>query len=445
MRKIFSRSIAKLVTILSLTSLVQAAEFHLPLGTPGLQKRNMGGVFQAIYEQKQVNAVNVDCEKVKCVDIHDSRQDIELYLYFPTNGQQPTTEEAGEYSGARYNGQRKDDVTDWWVRVFGGDRAVELSHGRGVQVADTAIPMGFDNANNPIHIIQVNTTPIGTPTDFEQDFWQTFKIIAEDPVGRVLLYRLLIEIRRLDNAGINGICEHGIPNIVDRNDLRSVEIKHTNDGFSFDGDIEFDPNDTAINTMFFNQRTNEVYTTDDPQLDTLDIGLFHEMLHWYHSLRHLNRYNESASEEPADYRYLLRSYYGNLSELYTWGSIDDEELRTILGAPNYTDINQRVFINLGAFLNVLPINGIFVMPGQFLPIEGLFLNGDDLSENAYRLSKNQHGRICHMRFGHGANINACPLQNRFCLANLVAKTCYSDIMGIPINLIIWDIGNGATQ
>ena len=430
MRRIFFRSIVKFATILSLTSLVQAAQFHLPNRTPGFAGQTrapFAGNNPRGYEKVTVPGTTCD-------------------LFFPIDGSQPRTNLAGRYSGARFVGQPGDGlVTDWWVRVFGGDRAVDLSHGRRVPVADTAIPMGFDNANNPIHIIQVNTTPIGTPTDFEQDFWQTFKIIAEDPVGRVLLYRLLIEIRRLDNAGINGICEHGIPNIVDRNDLRSVEIKHTNDGFSFDGDIEFDPNDTAINTMFFNQRTNEVYTTDDPQLDTLDIGLFHEMLHWYHSLRHLNRYNESASEEPADYRYLLRSYYGNLSELYTWGSIDDEELRTILGAPNYTDINQRVFINLGAFLNVLPINGIFVMPGQFLPIEGLFLNGDDLSENAYRLSKNQHGRICHMRFGHGANINACPLQNRFCLANLVAKTCYSDIMGIPINLIIWDIGNGATQ
>ena len=38
MKKLFSRSIAKFVTILSLTSLVQATQFHLPTGTPGRQE-----------------------------------------------------------------------------------------------------------------------------------------------------------------------------------------------------------------------------------------------------------------------------------------------------------------------------------------------------------------------------------------------------------------------
>ena len=165
----------------------------------------------------------------------------------------------------------------------------------------------------------------------------------------------------------------------------------------------------------------------------------------FHFLQHLRRYDKSNSKDPAEYRYLLRSYYGNLSEIYTWASVDDEELRTILGAPNYKDRNQRALIHQDTFYNISPVNGIKVEDRLFLPVEGLFLNGDDLCENAYRLSKNQNGKICHMRFGHGAAINPCPLGNRFRLANLVAKTCYSNITGILINDILWDIGNGATQ
>ena len=119
MRKIFSRSIAKIVTILSLTSLVQSAQFRLPNGTPGLQKRNIGGVCQAYYEQKPVNTVKVNCEKVECViGMQNSHPNDPLYLYFPTSGQQPTTEEAGEYSGARYNGPRNADVTDSVVEAI---------------------------------------------------------------------------------------------------------------------------------------------------------------------------------------------------------------------------------------------------------------------------------------------------------------------------------------
>ena len=112
-RKIFSRSIVKIVTILSLTSLVQAAQFHLPIGTPGLQ----GGLVR-----QNVNGHLVNCERVIVPGTN-------CHLYFPIDGSQPTTAEAGQYSGARFVGQHNDDlVTDWWVRVFGGNDAVNLSY-----------------------------------------------------------------------------------------------------------------------------------------------------------------------------------------------------------------------------------------------------------------------------------------------------------------------------
>ena len=441
MRKLFSRSIAKIVTILSLTSLVQAAEFHLPLGTPGLQKRNIGGVRQADYKQKPVNTVNENCEKVECViGVNGSHPNDPLYLYFPTNGKQPTTDEAGEYSGARYNGPNNDAVTDWWVRVFGGDRAVELSNKRPVPIADHAIQMGFNKVNNFVHIVQVD--PDDAPTSFEQDFWKAFRKIAKNPVGRILLYRLLIEVRRVnidENGRKVGCCEVGISTPRGRNDLRNIKIKYSDTGFSFKssrGYIAFDPQDTETNTMIFNQESNEVATAKDAIPDTLDIGLFHEMLHWFHFLQHLRRYDKSNSKDPAEYRYLLRSYYGDLSELYTWGSIDDEELRTILGSPNYSKPGHRDLMHRNAFIQ----GGIIPVVDRFtLPANASFLNGDDLSENAYRASRGQR-----MRFGHENrsidSVTMHPIPNRFQLAHQVAATCYTQITGnAPQN---WDLTQG---
>ena len=49
----------------------------------------------------------------------------ECDLYFPRDGHQPSTSEAGEWSGARYIGGNDEAVRDWWVRVFGGNEAVE--------------------------------------------------------------------------------------------------------------------------------------------------------------------------------------------------------------------------------------------------------------------------------------------------------------------------------
>ena len=297
----------------------------------------MGGVFQAFCEHKQVNTVNVNCEKVECViGMQNSHPNDPLYLYFPTNGVQPTTEEAGEYSGARYNGQRKDDVTDWWVRVFGGDRAVELSHGRGVQVADTAIPMGFDNANNPIHIIQVNAA--GALANFEQDFWQAFRTIAADPVGRVLLYRLLIEIRRLDGPGGNGCCGDDVvlPGgyvLTDRNNCRSIEVRCSINGCSFSSIqciINFVNNNTIQTTTL---RVVGVTLTTSKEARPSDIGLFHEMLHWFHFLRNPKKQIENKSQNSTAFKYAMRCYYGP-SELCLWGNINSEEIATILGSPN---------------------------------------------------------------------------------------------------------------
>ena len=436
-RKIFSRSIVKIVTILSLTSLVQAAQFHLPTGTPGLQKRRVGVNLVADYEQKPVNTVNVNCEKVECVvGVQSSHPNDPLYLYFPTNGVQPTTEEAGEYSGARYNGPRKDDVTDWWVRVFGGNNAVNWSKTDNQQLTNQPQeePMGFKaGTNEPIHIIRVNGDE-----SFKKEFWQAFRTIAADPVGRVLLYRLLIEIRRLDGPGGNGCCGDDVvlPGgyvLTDRNNCRSIEVRCSINGCSFSSIqciINFVNNNTIQTTTL---RVVGVTLTTSKEARPSDIGLFHEMLHWFHFLRNPKKQIENKSQNSTAFKYAMRCYYGP-SELCLWGNINSEEIATILGSPN---LNQNpnpyaALIHSEAFLVVAPRGrSIFIQNHgivQYILSFYKYLHGDDLSENAYRASRGKH-----MRFGHGsAAMNPVPWPNppdRFQLAYRVAYDCYFQITG----------------
>lgn len=414
-----------------------ATRFDLPVGTLGRQEDKAGN--------PKLLTTSTSGKKYERVILGKEIPSKQCVLYFPVDGTQPNSHNAGKWSGARHVGQGNDDVvTDWWVRAFGGREAVALSRREAVSGEGYSVLMGFGRDNKMTHIINVNDSK--EMPDFKQLFWKTFREIASDPVGRVLLYRLLIEIRRVDE-NLDGCCEQGIVMLEDRNKLRCIEIRYSDTGFAFNkgGYINFDPSDTAVNTMIFYSKSGKIATKLDPNSDLLSTGLFHEMLHWYHALRHLERYNQSTLMDPAVYRYLLRSYYGDLSELYTWGSINDEELRTILGAPNYDDLDQFALIKEGAFFGKLPPNGISIN-GKFLPIEARFFNGDDLSENVFRLSIHiNKGIDCCSRFGHAGEINKCSQDDRFNLTVLLPKKCYSDITGVSMDRISWDIGRGATR
>ena len=76
---------------------------------------------------------------------------------------------------------------------------------------------------------------------------------------------------------------------------------------------------------------------------------------------------------------------------------------------------------------------------QYIPRFNKFFNGDDLSENVYRVSKG-----CHMRFGHVNRaitpVTMHPIPNRIQLAHKVAFDCYEEIMGTPPQN--WDLAQG---
>jgi len=223
-----------------------------------------------------------------------------------------------------------------------------------------------------------------------------------------LLYRLLIEINRViiktENApqkydyveNHSGVVEVQvqrayIKDFNERNVCRSLVVKLDNktseSSFSYkEKKISLGTNSVSLTVLVKNRE--HIVPTITTQLEPayLDIVLFHEMLHWFHFLRAPVIYKEKGLSNFLSY--IVLSYYGDLRELFVWGinsSFDVEEIKTILGTPDWKDdrINE------------------FVCHSAILCKNKKYLEGDDLSENAYRISRDiENSSNYKIRFGH---------------------------------------------
>lgn len=414
-------------------------------------------------------------------------------IYFPADGSQPTTQNAAQYSCANIGAYEENHlVTKWYIKAFGGDTGLELAQGNSAPASDTAPKFGFQKL--PKHTVETITSSLTTTVlspqmiaehiiivegdnNFKQAFWKTFKIIASNPVGRVLLYRLLIEIRRQNSRDVEfmyttfkdkikahtGSIEYNNDIIIldglgERNNCRSIKIKEGANSFSLSRQsISFTPSNN-ITTSVLKIDNNSVKTEQNTR--SADIGLFHEMLHWFHYLRDYERYSKDRKFDGS-YCYLMECYLGNnklqeifnqYNELFAWATIEykEEELRTILGTPNYDDNDEfKIFSNNVFATNTTSLSEcIKIRAGtkeeRYINSSGKFLNGDDLSENAYRISCFESEKTTvKMRFGHADNIKPVYIHNknttvfevdgcllhkyRFMLPNLVAAHCYKNI------------------
>jgi hypothetical protein len=330
-------------------------------------------------------------------------------IFFPVDGKQPTTRQAAIWSCANVGaGNTNHPVTDWYVAMFGGTNA--------------ALTMGFDVGVNTCPIITLDQTTMmanGLPSpglflDRATAFWDTFRRIAANPVGRVLLYRLLIEIRR--TQANNGVQE--IPLLLDdsinaRNEARRVVIKYKeNAGNNRTGGIfaweytsngglpeifcNFEPARPGVDLDLVatcvasaNGETPwlpcKYYTSEYNRYDYA-VSLFHEMLHWYQYLRD---YNRSVAEFSYAIENIipgtLASYlgYNRCSDFRSWWGaaasvgIRVDELRVMCGGGNE---------GIGANQN--------------------WHNGDDLSENVFLVSISP-ANLRYLCFGHSVPIPRC--------------------------------------
>jgi hypothetical protein len=331
------------------------------------------------------------------------RIDQDTYIYFPVDGRQPTTEQAAEWSCANVDNSK---ITQWYAKMFGKDGLLK---------------MGFDENGRCVHIISPGGMRGATRGIRKIDFFGgVFLKIASNPLGRVFLYRLLIEIRR--QMGMQGCQEQAPSDANTRNFARSVIIRNVDeDEWAYiptddpDGRREkhvpvicayFDPQDRHPRQAIVGNVGNwHTELKDEDNDEYLQSSLFHEMLHWYQELRDKDRFDRErflpisriqAHDIADEY-----SYYNKPIPYLSWGipfvtGVELNEIRVICGS------------NRGA-------------PG--------YLEGDDLSENAFRRVAG-YGVV----FGHdGDNIGNSLVveQNAIRAAYQNAISCLNEIIVDP--------------
>lgn len=235
-------------------------------------------------------------------------------IYFPIDGRQPTTQKAAEWSCANIDNTLTSPITEWYMQMFGllPNRTI-VAHGSPIYVQAGWVINDKDQLEAKT-IISFEEDP---KDQIKTSFIQNFRKIASTSVGRVLLYRILIEIRRhtTENKGVLEISMPNIMGIEDRNKNRSIEIRF--------GDYTFFESSARITVNFSSPCHLTVigkkydlysYITTDPS--TYDIDIFHEMNHWYHYLRHPDRQTyERNIKKNEFYNYeIYKDYWGMILE-----------------------------------------------------------------------------------------------------------------------------------
>ncbi len=330
-----------------------------------------------------------------------------LNIYFPTNGSQPSITDAVNWSGAAIANSGTDienkAITDWYVKMFGVDKItttqyIEAGYNSPHAISNMQISapgaasssLYYTNIR-PTRIISINAKAV-------QTFKRNFRQIASTSTGRVLLYRILIEIRRgtRDNGNIEmGIIHPHFPTLVlpadidDRNANRSISIIDADQdiGYSYNYArhtiaVEYPAHGSGIYTTLMGIVNHAGGYTDvacvKESSHASDTALFHEMLHWFHRLRNNIRCDNEVLNYPQ-----LNSYYVGT---HYWGVTAGaaQQARHDVSAESWSKI-----INLlGVPHQIIDFEEIRTVYGD---IRGV--NGDDLSENLYRVNVNIPRRI----------------------------------------------------
>lgn len=297
---------------------LQPKLYHNPvMGAP-----DKACVYFTVINNGNPNNVNIPFQNAAIANPVPAR---EVNVYFPIDGSQPTTEEAVEYSCANV---QDDSITEWYMKMFG----VINKNGGNSDNDDDYIKAGYSSrGNSSVALPKYNPFKNKDFTPFIDDF----KKIASTAVGRVLLYRILIEIRRnpvKQNSGMEYIKSI------------SVMIGATN-GFAVGraSRLRYSSSSTIKSILIIN---HEFALMERPS----SVGLVHELIHWYHALSDLDKYNKRLSSGEKDETFLengslSRFYHDNTNLKMYWlihknKDISFEDMLTILGDPMADDGND---------------------------------------------------------------------------------------------------------
>ena len=247
---------------------------------------------------------------------------------------QPTTANLVTMSMAKL---RNIDVSDWYVEKFIG-KIIKFDSNMSVVLHDC--------------------------------FMENFNKIVSNPVGRVLLFRILVEVKIVSPD-------------EKREKLKEIRIVADSKlGFSQKIFGIYFANINTKSCLIKKEKSffRTTYRLVEDDSDNLDINLFHEMCHWFHALSNFERMKEERNVIDLFSNPLGRYYWGNIKKFsatcdnmplplnqegFFWTNREKtsfEEIRTILGA-NYEVEDYK--------------------------------EGDDLCENLYRISCNKKIRWSH--------------------------------------------------
>lgn len=317
-------------------------------------------------------------------------------IVFPKNGKQPTLREAAQNSLANKQSENDEQVTEWYMKAFGCK----------INDSDQIIKLGVDAGGTPVPIVELDKSY--PKKNLLPSFWNTFKAVASNPVGRILLYRILIELRR--KKGVEGCQEGGIevgPQYLKvRNCLRQLTIVFGDPGFSFDQFVE-SGNSTVRAYLYFTPAVNgfpdPVLSGTQQQLNinstthcfTADVGLFHELVHYFHSLRDFGRYSSSRKVTDFSKDTTFGKYMEALNQVDSNNNLH-QYIKSSAGALEWFKLKTDGLANdTLCYEEFLAINGNVFWASNNERYKQL--EGDDLSENLYRSFAGQP-----MRWGHRA-------------------------------------------
>jgi hypothetical protein len=254
--------------------------------------------------------------------------------------------------------------------------------------------------------------------EMEAFFKKNFRKIASTSVGRTLLCRILIEIRRhvANNVGILGndatiqlVAPHATPADTQiRNSFRQIKIE-LGDGSSVssvssEGDkkIHLENSPTKFHCVVGERSGVDIRGNYDSIVrfeDKRDVSLFHEICHWYRSLRdplrkrnekngqvNIRRFNGTATAPDLITNVVIEVVpigSNNIGEYYYSG----------LGWDNMKESEKKW--GKGSRANYEEMRNILGVPVPQVAGSPNFIHGDDLSENLYRMCIGAP-----LRFGH---------------------------------------------
>jgi hypothetical protein len=258
-------------------------------------------------------------------EVTPSANKLSHYLIcFPADGRQPTTEEAVVYSCANVpcTNPDTDPITRWYMEMFGvisrgesiicgfyshssTDSVVKSEHNTESFANSSLESVNSDKESthtNKFYIMcgKMDTTNPHAQTqiinfhqnfnNYQNAFIRSFIQIASNPVGRLLLYRLLIEIIKSDHTKttiVSNTEEEDFWSDDEGKNKKSITLKFER------GKISYSYENSELILDLFNSEERESFCVKKwghgfkiAKMEGLPIAIsiFHEMLHWFHYL-----------------------------------------------------------------------------------------------------------------------------------------------------------------